>query len=272
MKFGKAWNQEEEETTTGGGSDYLRYFKDDVTTFRILQEPDEWVDYWEHYNPGGFPFPCTRDRNTCPGCTSNNEKMKKASKKIAIQVQQGEWVNAYKIPKTVAEKLATRAERIGTITDRDYSIYKIKSKNADGSVKTDYDVEGQDKIPVDIAALKDKFKDIEEILSNMYEQSWGDSDKAKQTNAKAEEAEKEDNLREKLANSPKEEIPDWAAKDEKVEKAQGAKADEPKVWTEEELRGMRLDQIIKVCLDEGVGEPPQDAKTTDQVVDWLLEQ
>ena len=50
------------EPETTGTSDYLRYFKNAETTFRVLQEPDEWVDYWEHFNPNGYPFPCTRDR------------------------------------------------------------------------------------------------------------------------------------------------------------------------------------------------------------------
>ena len=82
MKFGQQYNQEEEST---GSSDFLRYFKKDrpETTFRVLQEPEEWIDYWEHFNPGGYPFPCTRDKQNCPGCKSANEKMKKANLPIS---------------------------------------------------------------------------------------------------------------------------------------------------------------------------------------------
>jgi len=220
MKFGKTWNQNAETTSEGGSSDYLRYFKDAETTFRVLQEPQDWVEYWEHFNPNGFPFPCTGDRQNCPGCTSSNEKMQKASKKIAIQVLQGEWVNAFKVPKTVADKLANRANRIGTVTDRDYTIYKVQSKNSDGSTKTDYDVEGNEKIPVDISALEPKFKDVEAILQKMYDQSWGSGDSAMVTKDNAEQGQVQDNLRARLREQQmrtteqmKEERPEpeWAA-------------------------------------------------------------
>lgn len=275
MKFGKNYNEEDEAGTGGGGGDYLRYFKGETTTFRILQEPDDWIDYWEHFNPGGYSFPCTRDRNSCPGCTSSNEKMKKASKKIAINVLEGEYVNAYKIPKTVADKLSTRASRIGTVTDRDYTIYKIQTKNADGSTKTDYDVEGGDKIPVDIATLQPKFRDIEEILTSMYDQSWGDPDKTMQSNDNAEQTQAQQTLKEKLA--AQQATTDERIKEDRPEPewASGEKKEDPnKVWTEAELRTLPFSEILIVCSKEGM-EVPEDLATsedTNKVVDWLLDQ
>ena len=270
MKFGKTWNQNAETTSEGGSSDYLRYFKDAETTFRVLQEPQDWVEYWEHFNPNGFPFPCTGDRQNCPGCTSSNEKMQKASKKIAIQVLQGEWVNAFKVPKTVADKLANRANRIGTVTDRDYTIYKVQSKNSDGSTKTDYDVEGNEKIPVDIASLEPKFKDVEAILSKMYDQSWGSGDSAMVTKSDAEESQARESLqarinREQHMEETREE-PEWAA---------GKPAEEPnKVWTEEELRALSFEEILDVTRSEGMNVPQElrDEQDTNKVVDWLLDQ
>jgi hypothetical protein len=261
MRFGKSWEEVENEPTTSGGG-YIKYFKKGDTTFRIVQEPKDWIGYWEHYNPGGFPFPCTGDRKTCPGCTSSNEKMKKASRKIAINVLEGEYVNVYKFPKTLADKLSNRANRIGTISDRDYTISRIESKNSDGSTKTDYDIEGGDKIPVDLSKLE--LKDVEAMLAAAYDEAWGDSAKTQQN---AEDDQAQTNLRSKLNQATEgkpEDIPDWAKAEEKT--------DQPKVWSEDELRGMRLDEIIKVCLNEGVGEPPETLNTTDQVVDWLLEQ
>lgn len=271
MKFGKQYNDEPEETTNSGGAKWMKYFKDGDTTFRVLQEPIEWVEYWEHYNPGGFPFPCTGERKTCPGCTSSNEKMKKASKKIAFNVLEGEYVNVYKVPKTVADKLDNRARRLGTVTDRDYTISRIVSKNADGSKKYDYDIEGQDKIPVDMEQLRPKFADIEQMLGEAFEQAWGDPDKAQQTRDGAELSESSDNLKSKLAaaqqrewtEGAKEDVPDWA-----TPPAENAE----KVWTEEELRSLSVEELKKVCANEGVGSPPEELTSSDQIVDWLLDQ
>jgi hypothetical protein len=273
MKFGKSWDEAQQEST--GGSGYLKYFKNDETTFRVLQEPSEWVAYWEHFNPGGFPFPCTQDRNTCPGCTSKNEKMKKANRRVAFNVLEGEYVNAYKVPKTVADKLANRAERSpsGTVTDRDYTIYKIKSKNADGSTKVDYDVEGQDRVPVDVNALRDQFADIEELLQEAFNESWGDSDKAAQTRAKNEETEGEDDLRSKLKSaherewkdSDADDMPPWA-------KGEDSTPDTAE-YDEADLRKMDKAGILAVCDKEGL-QVPSDVQQleVDGIVDWLLEQ
>lgn len=262
MKFGKSWDEVENEPASSGAGGFIKYFKDGDTTFRIIQEPQDWVGYWEHYNPGGFPFPCTGDRKECPGCTSSNEKMKKAGRKIAINVLEGEYVNVYKFPKTLADKLANRANRNGTITDRDYTISKIKGKNADGSIKTDYDLEGQDKIPVDLSKLQ--MKDVEAMLAAAFNDAWGDSDKALQTERKAEEKAAEQSLKEKLAQAADPE-PTWAAKDEPKEN---------KVWSEEELRELPFAEILIVCSHEGM-EVPEDLATsedTNKVVDWLLDQ
>ena len=277
MRFGEKWDPTAEPEDSGT-SDYLRYFKNAETTFRVLQEPEDWVDYWEHFNPNGFPFPCTRDRKTCPGCTSNNEKMKKAQKRVAVQVLEGEWVNAYKLPKTVADKLWNRAQRAGTIMDRDYTIFKIQSKNADGSTKTEYDIEGGDKIPVDVAELKPKFRDVEAILTSMYEQAWGDPDSAMQTKDNAESAQNVTSLRDRLKQQQldtteqmKEDRPEpeWAAgKSDEGPKPKG------EMWTEDELRALPFPELLIVCRKEGMDVPDElvDDGKSDAVVDWLLDQ
>lgn len=264
MKFGKSYEEvvEEAAASGGGGGNWLKYFKNGDTTFRIVQEPKDWIGYWEHFNPGGFSFPCTQDRKTCPGCTSDNEKMKKASRKIAIQVLEGEYVNVYKFPKTLADKLSNRAERIGTITDRDYTISRFKSGD-----KVEYDVEGGEKRPIDLSTLT--FNDVEAMLLEAYNDAWGDSSKAQASRDAAEQAEQSDSLKSKLAAAQQREWtegapeakPDWAA----------APEPEGKVYTEKELRALDRDQIIKVCSDEGM-VPPDGLTTTDEIVDWLLEQ
>lgn len=248
MKFGQSYEDSKTGSEVTGNSSFIRYFKKPATTFRILQNPEEWVSYWEHFNPGGHPFPCTGDRNACPGCTSDNDKMSRASKRVAINVLEGEYVNVYKFPKTLAEKLENRAQRIGTVTDRDYTIYKMQSQNTDGSIKTEYDIEGGDKIAIDLGSYKTL--NVEEMLASAYEDSWGEGNKTETVLKIVADTDQED-----------------------LEKKTAEVKEEPKdkTYTEEELREMDLGQILTVCEHEGV-EPPKSLMSTKEVVDWLLEQ
>lgn len=259
MKFGKSWEDAQNEPQGQSNNGYMKYFKDGDTTFRILQEPKDWTSYWEHYQPGGYPFPCTNERSTCPGCTSDNEKMKKASRKIAFNVLEGEFVNVYKCPKTVADKLDNRAQRHGTVMDRDYTISRFSSKNADGSTRTDYDIESHEKRPVDVTKLE--LKDVEEMLSEAYDQSWGDSSKVQASKDNAEFDKRASTLQEKIAAAKAEnETPPWEQQDP------------GNTYDEADLRKMSEDEVLAVCQKEGKGDPPRSAKTVDQIVDWLLEQ
>jgi len=255
VRFGQTWDEVENSTTTSNNG-YIKYFKNDTTTFRVLQEPADWIGYWEHFNPGGYPFPCTTDRSTCPGCTSRNEKMKSASRRIAIQVLEGEYVNVYKFPKTLADKLSNRADRNGSACDRDYTVIKIKTRKANGDIKVDYDLEGHDKIAVDTSGLQ--FNDVEQMLADAYEQAWGDSDSALQTQSNAEQKQDEDEVKSRLKVVKEE--PEWAVKEE------------PKEWTEDELRALPFEELVIVCDKEGESLPDElmEAENTDKAVDWLI--
>jgi len=77
MRFTKTADEAEKDSrSTGTTGNFMKYLKDGEQTIRILQEPEEWKYYWEHYNPSGYPFPCTNEAD-CPGCNSDLEEMKK---------------------------------------------------------------------------------------------------------------------------------------------------------------------------------------------------
>lgn len=260
MKFGKSWDEVNAEPTTTGG--FMKYFKDGDTTFRIIQEPKDWVGYWEHFNPGGFPFPCTGDRKTCPGCTSDNEKMKKASRKIAVNVLEGEYVNVYKLPKTLADKLANRAERAkpkATIMDRDYTISRFKSGD-----KVEYDIEGGDKSPVDLTNIE--LKDVEEMLQEAYNDSWGDSAKAQGTRDANEQANSEELLKAKLEHQRSLQGDEPPFEQPPVIEGAGE-------YDEKDLRAMDKSGILAVCDKEGLTVPSEvQLQDVDSIVEWLLVQ
>ncbi len=273
MRFGQSTAEAEAEPARSSGDGaYIKYLKKGDNEIQIVDEYNKWVWYWEHYNPGGYPFPCTRDRKTCPGCTSENEKMKSASYRAAFNAYDGQYTNVWKVPKTVAESLKNRYDRTGTITDRPYIITQLK--NAEG--RYTYDIEGQEKRALDMSEIGKYTRDPEELLAAAYEQSWGSPDQAQATRDKALQAEASASLQQKLAEErgraavaeqqkKDAEIPEGAGEQWKAE----AKAEEHE-YSEAELRKMAPQELRDLCVKEGLPEPPEDLMTSDRIVDWMI--
>jgi len=247
VRFGKSAEEAKAEPSRGDGGGFMKYCKPGDNTIRILDEPSEWVYYWEHFNPGGYPFPCTNDRDTCPGCTSEVEKMRKASRKIAFNAFDGQYTNVWKVAKTVADKLENRFNRIGTVTDRDYIITMTKTTNS-----TDYDVEGQSPSEFDFEACEPFKTDPETLLAQAYEDAWGDDAKVREAKAKPQETE----IRAKIERA--------AAVQRQLNE------NPPPVVKESDLRAMEPWELAEMCKAEGFGAIPKDLETSDDIVDWML--
>ena len=258
MRFGKSAEEAAEEPGRGGGSgDFIRYLKEGDNLMRILQDPPEWVYYWEHFSPAGFSFPCPRSKDDpvedCPGCSSENEKMKKVNRRIAFNVLTSfngvEYVNAMKIGPMVSDKLDNRYKRFGTVTDRDYTITKYKSSGD----RWDFDVEGSTPTPVDLR--KEDWKDIEALLQQSWDDAWGDPNQAA-ANKQATEAPPK---RPTIAATPKpqpEEPPFEPAEKE---------------YQEADLRAMDREDLRTLIERDMKMVPPSTLEPSDAVVDWLME-
>jgi len=265
MRFGKSSEEYESEPKGSSTGDFIKYMKLGDNKLQILDEYENWVWYWEHYNPGGWPFPCMEDdREHCPGCQSKNEKMQKASRKVAFNAYDGQYTNVWKIPKTVAEKLKTRYDRLGTITDRSYVITQIKNDRG----FYDYDIESDAKM-VENNEVDAYRKTPGDLLAKAWNDAWGDAKTAAATTSAVAQAAVEDEVKTKIAAESKpqiEEDPPWAA--EKTDE----KADD-NVFSEAELRSMTPAKLIKLCKIEGVGTVPDElTASADLIVDWMLEQ
>lgn len=261
MRFGMTAEEAKEDARfnrSSGG--FIKYLKDGNTTFRILQEPNEWIHYAEHFNPGGFAFPCNGEPD-CPGCTSNVEKMKGTSPQVAFNVQEGEYTNVYKIPRRLADKFMLRFDRLNTLTDRDYTITKYKNS----SNKTDYEVEGESPKPFDFKSVE--LRDIESLLQQAWDDSWGDSEKVAATKRKAQEGEQAQQVKQQVEKreAEQDERPPSEPKAEQNTQAAGAGEDE---FDEEDLRKMDLIDLVRLCDKQGV-TLPNGLKSSDEVVDWL---
>lgn len=171
MQFGK----KKKDAPERGSGTYLRRFQKGETKVRFLDEPDEWIEYWEHFTPDRKSFPCTEERDSCPGCTHDNEAIRKASRKYATQLLlvKQQQVLPFIVPISLADRLSARAEKNGgTLINRDYAVMR----SGDG-FDTEYDVDQEDKYPVDVAALRSKITlDIQDCFKDAFTAVWGTLD------------------------------------------------------------------------------------------------
>lgn len=171
---------------------YLRSFRAGDTTVRFCEETQDWIMFWEHFNSDQKAYPCTGDRKTCPGCNSEDERERKASRRYASTVKLVDQKNdAYmpvRIPVSVYKKMVTRSERNdGTILNRDYIIIK-EGKGLD----TEYDVEADRAYAIPLKDLKANIFDVEIVLQAMFNEIWPEL--AEPTNGKdAQKAPKVEN-------------------------------------------------------------------------------
>jgi hypothetical protein len=252
MRFGKSAAEAAEEPGRGSGGEFIKYLKDGDNTFRILQEPDEWVYYWEHFHPTKYSFPCPREAGDpiedCPGCSSDNERIKKPSRKIAFNILHSfngnEYVDAMKIGPMVSEKLENRFKRFGTVTDRDYTVTRFKTAQD----RYDFDVEGASPTPVDLH--KEDWKDIETILQKTWDDAWGPGAAPDEPVAPR---------RPTIAPAPA------------VAQEEPPFEDAEPTFQEADLRQMSHGALLALIKASMGLTPPTTLITTNAVVDWLME-
>lgn len=266
MKFGQKYKDNPAAASGGGSGKWIKAFKEGETRMRFLQEMEDWVVYYEHYNPMGTAFPCTGDRSTCPGCTSSNERMKQASRKTAAVALVGQYVDVYKLPVKLVNRLSIRAERNGgTVTDRDYLVTRI-GKDKD----TEYDLESGNAAPVDISAYE--LPDIEKMLETSFRENWPDFE-ADQILEQVEEIKKvpEKSTETKVAESlVRHADGNTYSQNPPSEPAAQSEAGEQEI-TIEQLKTMTPEQLKKLCSDSGA-EVPDDLTTQAEIIGWMEKQ
>lgn len=171
MRFGKSWEEVKKEPKGGAGG-WIKYFREEVTVLRILDEPSQWEGAWEHFMDGKT-FPCTDERSTCPGCTDPREKVKSASRKVyfnAVSTRDGkQYVDLWKVSRKVAEKLEIRAKKDGSIRLRDYEFTKVGEDK-----QTDYDIDSSDKDGADLSEFDKQRKSINRALVDAFIEACGE--------------------------------------------------------------------------------------------------
>jgi hypothetical protein len=153
----------------GGGKGFIKYIpKNGSMNVRFIQEPEEWVNYIEHYDQvARKSFPCNGEAN-CPGCMSGERK---SSRYLANVVDRDDnnRVIPLQMPKDLANRLVVKYEKWGSITDRDIEL----SRQGEG-LETVYDLDAAvpDRKRVDNFQPVDLLKTLEEAFNAVF----GDDD------------------------------------------------------------------------------------------------
>ena len=235
-----------------GPENYLRNFKKDAETkVRFLQEVGDWEEFWEHYSTDRKSFPCTGDRETCPGCTSDNEEVAKASRKYGtfiFYVKEGRSF-PHRVPVGLKDKVERRNANSGnTNTDRDYIV--IRSGKG---FETEYELERDEKYDMDIEAqLETQKLTINDILIEAYEASWGIGS----ATADVEETPAPKAAAKRAKEEPEEVPPTEAAQDD-------VEVDEAT------LRGMSFIQLATLATNAGLNVPDS-IEGKEEMLDFLL--
>jgi hypothetical protein len=102
----------------GSGGQYLsRVPGDGALTVRFLTEPDEWVEYFEHFDQMRKFYPCT---DNCPGCLEGDKPSKRYLSN-AVDTQENKVIPLV-LPASAASSLVKKYDKYATLLDRDYEI------------------------------------------------------------------------------------------------------------------------------------------------------
>lgn len=275
MAFGVRASEEPVNESKNTNNSWIKWFGKGDTTIHFLNEIDDWYVYWEHFSQtASRGYPCTRDRKTCPGCTSSNEKEAKAAKRYLVNALKEGYIDLYKIPASIKDELNRFAERDGgSIMRRDYTIVRFEK---DGGTKYSVDREDRNVIPEELYA--GKLHDFEEALEAAFNEVWGPQDeqpdpsepKSKPSLAQRTEEIRSRSQERRLAaqtehtnvhNVPEDDDPPF-------EPAAQEAADQ--VITEDELRRMTLEQIRFVYQMAGL--PLPDTEDVNALADQLVKE
>lgn len=153
----------------GGGKGFIKYIpKNGSMNVRFIQEPEEWVNYVEHYDQvARKSFPCNGEQN-CPGCMSGERKSSRYLANV-VDLDDNNRVVPLQMPKDLANRLVVKYEKWGSITDRDIEL----SRQGEG-LDTVYDLDPS----VPDRKRIDKYQPIDllKVLEDAFNAVFGDDD------------------------------------------------------------------------------------------------
>jgi hypothetical protein len=162
-------------TKKGAGSEALgkmAYIPEEPIIVRFLQEPEDWIGYYEHYMGSTADIrylPCTE--GDCCEEADGNPSYRYLANALIVDDRKGGEVKALKIPKGLGESLGKMAAKFGTLLDRDYEL----SREGEG-LGTSYMAVPEAPSRLNLARYKGKMYDLLDLLEELASGSTGDDD------------------------------------------------------------------------------------------------
>ena len=142
---------------SGGGNSrkLLLVREDEPVKVRLLQNPDEWMIFYEHYVPDSKMFVPALDPD--PLSSHPDERVRRTSLRHMANVLNIETmqVQLLKMNQDLTNRLMMRFNRYETLTDRNYEIVRSGS-----GLQTAYDIEPDDVEPMDLSRFSSKLYDM----------------------------------------------------------------------------------------------------------------
>lgn len=152
----------------GGGAGFIKYVpKNGSLNVRFLDEPENWVNYAEHYDQViRKSYPCNGE-DTCPGCKTDERR---SSRYLANAVDLDQQkVIPLQMPKDLANRLVVRYEKKGSLTDCD-----IELSRAGEGLDTVYDYDADAPKPRKVSQYV--LLDLLNVLDEAFNSVFGDDD------------------------------------------------------------------------------------------------
>lgn len=158
----------------GNGAGLKRVPADEPLVVRFLQEPEEWFEFFEHYDEMQKRYwVCTDD---CPYCADDNRPSKRALASVVV-IDEGK-VEALAMPAQLVTRLLNKYDKYSTMMDRDYELIRT-GKGFD----TEYDVNPED--PTRMKLSRFEVLDAAEILESMTPGSEDDEEEEEKPKSRA---------------------------------------------------------------------------------------
>lgn len=241
MRFGTSYTEDRQNAAAGSGGKWIKGWKSGETKVWFLEELNDWTTYYEHFNQSKQRFyPCTGDKENCPGCTSDVEDERSASKRYLVNCRVGSYVDLYKIPASLIDSITRAADRdSGSLMKRPFLVIKTgKGKNG---TNYDFDREERESYPGELDEDLGKIQDHQEALRAAYEEVWGpieDEAEAPQTKPRRRSPAKP-KPEEPPAQKPTDDDPPSEPQPEEP----GAE-EEDEVLSEDQVRAMSADDLL----------------------------
>ena len=231
--------------------------KDDSITVRFLTEPEDWIGYDEVWDNGLRKF------YPAPEGFVADDDQKVSQKYLANVVTSDNKVVALRLPRDLCTRLLNRADRYGTMMDRDYELERFGE-----GFDTTYDVTPDS--PSKRSLKKFKPLDLNDVLQQTYDEAFPGDDEDEEEKFNDKDIPKSQRSK-SSRTSPKrkkkvveeEEEPE----EEEPEEDEGDEDDYITIYDDDELDEMKMSELRAVGRDLGV----KGIKKKDDLVEAILD-